>query len=274
MKRKKAFYKNRTVIIASSLCLVSVLGLAGVYRLESKKTKELDKQLVNWEETDTNEAKNQRNDNIREPELVERDGIRKDVANVENITMVSQEAVGMDVNANVSAQEAAEIDANENVTPQETVGEDAATVVAENAVNLNYKPENGMVWPVEGSVVLDYSMDQSIYFPTLEQYKYNPAIIIQSSVGTPVLAATSGVIESIEETDETGLTMTMDLGNGYKAVYGQLANILLSTGSYVEAGAQLGTVAEPTIYYQVEGENIYFQVLKDDVPQDPLDHIR
>lgn len=117
-------------------------------------------------------------------------------------------------------------------------------------------------------------MDSSIYFPTLDQYKYNPAIAIQSEVGTPVLSAAAGVIDSIVEKDETGLTMTVDLGNGYQAVYGQLADISLSTGSYVEPGTQIATVAQPSIYYQVEGDNLYFQVLKDGVAQDPLDYIQ
>ena len=41
-----------------------------------------------------------------------------------------------------------------------------------------------MLWPARGNVLLDYSMDSTIYFPTLEQYKCNPGLVIQSEVST------------------------------------------------------------------------------------------
>ena len=36
---------------------------------------------------------------------------------------------------------------------------------------------------------MDYSMDGSVYFATLNQYKYNPALVLGSEVGNQVLAA-------------------------------------------------------------------------------------
>lgn len=278
MRRKKAFFKRRSVIVASALCLLSVCGMAGIYKLESAKSEQNEKELVNWEEldTDTRQAKMDETDAPKEtkkPELVNRntdaeDGQadRLDQSQTDGQSDVGQGAVAGEMVSQLPEE-----------TPEDTSAqaqEDTAQASAQNAVNLNFQPENGMIWPVEGNVVLDYSMDRSIYFPTLDQYKYNPAIAIQSEKGTPVLASAAGVIDSIVETDETGLTMTVDLGNGYKAVYGQLADVSLSTGSYVEAGSQIATVAQPTMYYQVEGDNLYFQVTKDGTPVDPLDYIR
>ncbi|MCI8371953.1 MAG: M23 family metallopeptidase [Lachnospiraceae bacterium] len=284
--RKKAFYKRRTVIVAAALCLLSILGLAGIYRLESNKNKQ-DKELVNWEEIDdTRQAKGK--DSLKESQE------KKDTQDENRSGLVNKdEADGQESRLGESAAptpvplasaEPSELPVIETPVPQESPvpqpaaeesseGETAQASV-QNAINLNFKPESGMIWPVEGNVILDYSMDHSIYFPTLNQYKYNPAIAIQSETGTPVLSVANGVIESITETDETGLTMTVDLGSGYQAVYGQLAEVSLSTGSYVEAGSQIATVAEPSIYYQVEGDNLYFQVLKDGQPVDPLDYIK
>ena len=31
-----------------------------------------------------------------------------------------------------------------------------------------------MIWPVSGTVLMNYSMDKTVYFATLDQYKYNP----------------------------------------------------------------------------------------------------
>ena len=60
-------------------------------------------------------------------------------------------------------------------------GKDAA-----DALVLNFTDTSKMEWPVKGNVLLDYSMDQTIYFPTLDQYKCNPGLVIQSDVSTPV----------------------------------------------------------------------------------------
>mgnify|MGYP007071190272 CR=1 FL=1 len=40
---------------------------------------------------------------------------------------------------------------------------------------LNFTEDSQMLWPVNGQVVIDYSMDATTYFPTLDQYKYNDA---------------------------------------------------------------------------------------------------
>ena len=46
-----------------------------------------------------------------------------------------------------------------------------------------------MEWPVNGNILLDYNMDQTVYFPTLDQYKLSPAIAVQAAEGAPVLAS-------------------------------------------------------------------------------------
>lgn len=42
----------------------------------------------------------------------------------------------------------------------------------------------------------------------------------------------------------------------------------------IEKGQQIGTLAEPTAYYTVEGYNLYFKLTKDGNPVDPLDYIK
>ena len=117
-------------------------------------------------------------------------------------------------------------------------------------------------------------MDATTYFPTLDQYKYNPAVLIQSDVGTEVCAAASGVVESIVETEETGITVTMDIGGGYQLVYGQLQGVDFGTGAYIEKGSVVGTVASPTKYYSVEGSNLYFKMLENGAPTDPVNFLK
>ena len=52
---------------------------------------------------------------------------------------------------------------------------------------LHFVPENVTNWPVKGDVLLPFSMDKTVYFPTLDQYQKNAiATKITSKVKTTV----------------------------------------------------------------------------------------
>ncbi len=136
---------------------------------------------------------------------------------------------------------------------------------------LHFSPEDGMIWPMKGNVILNYSMDSTVYFATLEQYKYNPAVIIAGEVNDKVYSVARGKVMDISTNEVTGCTMTVDLGDGYEAIYGQLKEPNFAVGDYVESGHVLGFVAEPTKYFSVEGSNLYFELQKDGVPVDPVE---
>ncbi len=138
---------------------------------------------------------------------------------------------------------------------------------------LHFSAANELLWPVDGNVILSYSMDQTVYFSTLDQYKYNPAIIIGGEVGMEVLASADGEITSIEVDAQTGTTITMKLGDSYELVYGQVKEVTVHQGDRVDKGDVLGYLSEPTKYYSVEGPNLYFQVLKDGEPVNPLEYL-
>ena len=98
-------------------------------------------------------------------------------------------------------------------------------------------------------------------------------MIISGEVGDEVLAAAEGEVTSIETTAQTGTTITMNLGSGYELVYGQVKEVCVHEGDRVAAGDVLGFVSEPTKYYSVEGPNLYFQLLKDGEPVNPLEYL-
>ena len=135
---------------------------------------------------------------------------------------------------------------------------------------LDFKEEDGLVWPIVGDVLVNYSMDKTVYFPTLQQYKYNPAIVIAANKGDSITAAADGRVVSVSYDPAIGNTVVMDLGNGYELTYGQLENITVSEGSYVSVGDGIGTVAAPNKYYSVEGTNVYFKLTKDGEPVNPM----
>ena len=135
---------------------------------------------------------------------------------------------------------------------------------------LDFSEEDALVWPIVGDILLNYSMDKTIYFPTLQQYKYHPAIVISATEGEVITAAADGRVVSVTYDTQLGNTVVMDLGNQYELTYGQLDNITVSEGSYVASGDIIGNVASPTKYYSLEGANVYFKLTKDGEPVNPL----
>ena len=124
-------------------------------------------------------------------------------------------------------------------------------------------------WPTYGTILLDYNMTQTVYFPTLDQYKLSPAIVVQAEEGTPVLAAASGMVYDISQNVQTGTTVTMELGDGYQAIYGQLKDLTVEEGEMIEKGTVIGYVNAPTKYYSVEGSNLYFAMKQNGEYVDP-----
>ncbi len=130
-----------------------------------------------------------------------------------------------------------------------------------------------MVMPTEGDVLKPFSMDATIYFETLDQYKCNPAMLIKADVNQEVVASFGGKVESVKEDAVNGTMITVDMGNGYKAMYGQMKDVGIKEGDAIVKGQALGNVAQPTKYFSEEGSHLYFGMTKDDEPVNPQDYL-
>lgn len=153
--------------------------------------------------------------------------------------------------------------------PEDT--EEPAEVLSPQLIaeQLNFDKTAGLLMPVEGDVIIPYSPDHGVFHLTLAQFGTSEAMVLSSEVGSEVKAAAKGVVTSIEEDVRTGTTVTLALGNDTNLIYGQMEVDGLKEGDVVEAGECLGTVAEPTRYYVVEGPNLYFKVLEGETAIDP-----
>ena len=169
-----------------------------------------------------------------------------------------------------SAETASEGNNSTGNTGTDSTETSAAGIAAQN---LNFTENSLMEWPVRGTVLIDYNMNETVYYPTLDQYRVSPAIAVQAVEDAPVYAAADGQVLSVEQDACTGTTVTMELGNGYQAVYGQLKDLTVAEGDTVKEGEVIGNVSEPTKYYSVEGPNLYFAVKKDGNPVDPFEYL-
>ncbi|WP_251493035.1 M23 family metallopeptidase [Otoolea muris] len=162
---------------------------------------------------------------------------------------------------------------NKAAATKETGAERAEKANASRAVPLNYNGADKLGWPVRGNVILDFSMETTTYFPTLDQYKCNPALIIQGEVSDPVSAPADAMVLEVGANEEIGNFVVLDLGGEYTAVCGQLKDIQVAKNQYVSQGSKIGYVSEPTKYYSVEGTNVYFELKHEDKPVDALDYL-
>ena len=151
--------------------------------------------------------------------------------------------------------------------------EDGSAETAGAAADVWFSEESILEWPASGAVLINYSMDKTVYFATLEQYKYNPALIVGGEVGEMIGASAPGVVTNIEQYAQTGLTVTLDMGNGYECMYGQLKEVQVKVGDYLETANVIGYLEIPTKYYSLEGCNLYFEMLKDGQPVNPMDYL-
>lgn len=201
--------------------------------------------------------------------------------NVENQTdkqdAQSGEDGSKDKEKNENGQEGMMDESMETANTSEEVArmeemEDTLAIATSTSIQpaLTFGDEDTLAWPIVGNVLINYSMDKTVYFPTLEQYKYNPAIIISAVEGESITAAANGKVSQVYTDAELGNVVVMELGNGYEITYGQLKDITVSEGGYVNQGDIIGSVAAPTKYYSVEGCNVYFKLTKDGVAVNPM----
>ena len=279
--RRKGLLKER---IAMAVCAVTVLGVltaTGLWMKDSTSTQDRG-YVVDLSEME-NGAANDTGDEIRAIQHVQEQEVTGDdldydpyfqetgSQNVENPDGSVSESMSASPAEDVTAGEKLPEDAAEKegtgTKAQET---DAPAISTAMQPTLSFGDTDTLVWPVVGNVLINYSMDKTVYFPTLDQYKYNPAIVIAANEGDMITAAAAGKVTSGFEDPQIGQAVTMDLGNGYEITYGQLKEILVSEGSYVSMGDMIASVAAPTKYYSIEGTNVYFKLTKDGNPVNPM----
>ncbi len=143
--------------------------------------------------------------------------------------------------------------------------------------NSSDEPVSGgsedMIMPMASVTV---SNDYGFYHnQTLNSYYEHKGVDFVAEVGTEVLAAQSGVVESIYKDDLlSGTEITLDHGNGLKTVYRFVTETEgLKVGQTVEKGAVIATVAEANGDEYKDGAHLHFEILQDGKQVDPAVHL-
>ena len=286
--------KNKKLAAAFTLIFTAAATMAGAYALGNFTTKD-SSGYVDLSEVDDNKTAEKDTENNSEFAQAEEtlpfgmdnvmdatdEYVKEDTKTVKADTATQDETQQKEQKPEETAKETQKQQvADAETTKEGKETEQSTEVMSSSAINesvpnnYTFQAEDKLSWPVQGQVLMDYSMDSTVYFATLDQYKYNPALIIGCEQGSSVKAAAGGQVTSVENKDETGITVTMDLGNGYQAVYGQLADVTCKEGDICKEGQVLGCIGQPSRYYSKEGGNLYFQLLKDGTSLNPAEYLQ
>lgn len=260
--RVNQLFKDKFILVMLVLGLIAIVAAAGTVRIRKGNREMEESPYLEIRESDGLIAQDETAGPVAGETLSGDEAIREAAAG-EPANEIHEESAG-------EAGDTNHVEAG-SMEP----GTDAREVgaAADNSLMLDFTESEKMLWPVRGNVILGYSMDQTTYFPTLEQYKCNPANVIQSEVSTPVFAPADAKVLEIGNNEEIGNFVRLDLGNSYTAVCGQLKEIPVVENEYLHRGDVLGYIAEPTKYYTIEGINLYFELQKDGKPVDALDYL-
>ena len=253
------FWKQKQYLIAGALIIVAAACMTALYSKEEEQKRMEQEQKFAEEFRAGEEVAMEGTEEMQEASSVLKP---RETTNTETAEIEKPD------HSEIAENEAK--DTAEEIAQKSEEKDTEAETVANTKDNLHFAAENGLIWPMEGNVVIDYSMDSTVYFPTLDQYRYNPAVIIAGEVNSKVYSVAKGKVESIENNEVTGCTVTVSLGDGYEAVYGQLKELNFDVGYYVEAGHVIGYISEPTKFFSSEGSNLYFELKKDGEPVDPI----
>jgi murein DD-endopeptidase MepM/ murein hydrolase activator NlpD len=287
------FFKGKGYYVLLFVGVIAIAAVALIGSNLSSRPEDKEDNIVDLNEPDNNIAAEDENDLQADNNTVQDDVVNNEQGDNVAAGTETDEDAGQEVAdnneieyedysmENEDSTDLAQTDETEDVAEEEeepeAVETTGTTVEADNIPlldSLSFNPDKGLLWPVQGNVIMNYSMDHTIYHATLMLYKCNPAIIIDAEVGTEVKAAAAGIISSIEDTDETGLTITTKIGDSYSLVYGQLKDVSLEVGDTVDEGDVIGLIQEPSKYYSVEGSNLYFKVLENEQTVNPMKLLR
>ena len=275
--RKQAVKRERMIMVVSSAFVMAALTMTGIYMKEKSEEEQDSGYSVDLAglETNVEDKYAELVESVETPLQVADNSVINGAATVQEQAVLDEELDYMpredsiidDTPVSEVTSGLVEIPGLTDVVEEETIQE----TITDNASGLQFTEEEGLVAPVTGEILMHYNMDSTVYFATLDQYKYNPAVVFQAEEGSNVLACADGVVKEVYQNEEIGQALVLELGNGYEVTYGQLAALNVEVGQQVSANQVIATVASPTKYYVVEGSNLYFAMEKDGEMINPED---
>ena len=130
--------------------------------------------------------------------------------------------------------------------------------------------------PVDGIPAKEFETDIPVYSITMNDYRAHTGVDIGASVGTKVLASSSGHIARIWSDPMMGRSITIDHGDGIYTTYQNLAEEIaegIEVGETVEMGQIIGYVGDSALVEIAEEPHVHLEMKINGDFVDPLDYI-
>ena len=130
------------------------------------------------------------------------------------------------------------------------------------------------VWPVEGEIQREYSMDALQYDPTLADWRTHDGLDIGSEMGSKVLAIRAGTVSKVYSDDLYGTSVVIDHGNGLVICYSNLEQIpTVYEGDSVSAGDVIGSVGDTAKCECAQESHLHLSAQMNGVSVSPIDYL-
>ncbi|MFA5577322.1 MAG: M23 family metallopeptidase [Tissierellaceae bacterium] len=153
--------------------------------------------------------------------------------------------------------------------------EDDIEDLEERDTNLVYSKKEGIILPVEGPIITEYTSDSLIYSDTLEAWVGHGAIDIAAAEGSPVLAAADGIVKKVYEDELWGIVIVVDHGDELETRYSNLSTKeMVEEGISVRQGDHISKVGKSARIEMLMEAHLHFEAIKNGKIIDPRSIIR
>ena len=155
------------------------------------------------------------------------------------------------------------------------------TAQAEDEMTQVWNEENSVpvsapvyTWPVTGELDRGHSLDALKYDETMRDWRTHNGVDVAAPLGAAVTASRAGTVQSVVSDDLYGTVVTIDHGDGSRAVYANLdSEPAVSAGDWVESGAVIGSVGSTALCEIGQSAHLHFALTVDGVSVDPMNYL-
>lgn len=139
---------------------------------------------------------------------------------------------------------------------------------AETAVTAQY------IWPLNGQIDLPYSVTALVYNKKLGDWRTHDGVDIAAPLGTQVISACAGQVESVKMDDMGGMTVVIEHAGGLRSIYSNLAATpTVYEGDNVNTGEVIGAVGVTAVGETKENPHLCFKMTLDGQSVNPSDYL-
>lgn len=161
---------------------------------------------------------------------------------------------------------------NTEVVPENTETSGEPENVAPSAdINRNVPP-SVTARPATGYISREFSGDELLYTPTMNDFRTHGGIDIAADIGSPVCSFADGVISDIYDDPFMGTTVVISHSGSVVSSYSNLSPDLpkeITVGTQVSVGQVIGGVGESAIIESADVPHLHFELYKDEVCVNP-----